>query len=61
MLSLSISLWIQIALIEPIRKEIIRLESDPVYLDQILASGADAANRKANETITLVKKTVGLI
>ncbi len=47
--------------IEPIRQEKNRLLADKAYLDQVLSSGAERAERLAYRTLSKVYKKVGLV
>ena len=47
--------------IEPIRQEKNRLLTDKAYLDQVLANGAERAERLAYRTLNKVYKKVGLV
>ncbi|MGA8655795.1 MAG: tryptophan--tRNA ligase [Chthoniobacterales bacterium] len=44
----------------PMRKRRAELESNPDYVDRVLADGAERARQVANETMTRVRRAVGL-
>lgn len=46
--------------LEPIRRETLRLERDPGYVDQVLQSGAKQAMQLAESTIQEVKSKLGI-
>jgi len=50
-----------IAKLAPIRAEILRLNSDPVHVDQVLANGAGRARAIAKPNMDAVKDIVGLV
>jgi len=47
--------------LEPIRSDLERLLKDPAYLDKVLQEGANRANEQAQQTLTEVRKVVGLL
>ena len=49
------------SVIEPIRQEKNKLLTDKAYLDEILKSGAERAERLAYRTLSKVYKKVGLV
>ena len=49
------------AVIEPIRQEKIKILSDKGYIDDVLKSGAEKAERLAYKTLSKVYKKVGLL
>ena len=44
----------------PMRKRRAELESNPDYVDRVLADGAERARHVANETMARVRRAVGL-
>jgi tryptophanyl-tRNA synthetase len=50
-----------IAVIEPARKEMLRLEADPGHVEAILEQGAARASQAAGETLAIVRKAIGII
>jgi len=45
---------------EPMRKKRAELEADPKYIDDVLARGAESANKLADATLKRVRNAVGL-
>jgi tryptophanyl-tRNA synthetase len=45
---------------EPMRRRRAELESDPGYVDRVLATGAERANALAGGTVSAVRKATGL-
>jgi tryptophanyl-tRNA synthetase len=50
-----------IAVIDPIRKEMLALLKDPVSLDRILKKGGEDANQVASQTLKEIKEIVGFL
>jgi tryptophanyl-tRNA synthetase len=50
-----------VAQLEPITKEMTRLQSDPASIDAILSDGAERARKLAGETMNAVKDIVGFV
>ena len=44
----------------PIQERILKLENDPVYVDQVLREGTDKAKALAEENLDNIRKLVGL-
>ena len=44
----------------PIRRELERLDAEEGYVKDVLEKGAASANERANQTMTLVRKTLGI-
>jgi len=50
-----------VAKLAPLNAEMRRLNADPAYIDSVLASGAERAQKVAAETMTAVKDIVGFV
>lgn len=50
-----------IAVMDPIRREMVHLLEDPQHLDKILKKGADAANTLASQHLDEIKEIIGFL
>ena len=44
----------------PLRHELVRLDEDEGFIEEVLVRGAVTASERANQTMTLLRKTLGI-